>query len=43
MADGSARAFGENSEGQPGDGTKTRRPSPVTVTGLTTVAQPSAG
>jgi hypothetical protein len=38
---GSESAWGGNRAGQLGDGTTTRRTSPVTVAGIAAVAQPS--
>jgi alpha-tubulin suppressor-like RCC1 family protein len=42
-ADGTAWAFGHNTYGQLGDGTTTRRTSPVPVPGLTGVETVTAG
>jgi len=43
LGDGTVRAWGMNSQGQLGDGTTTRRTSPVTVPGLSGVEQVTAG
>ncbi len=43
MADGTVRAWGDNSSGQLGDGSTTERRSPVTVPSLTNVKKVSAG
>jgi alpha-tubulin suppressor-like RCC1 family protein len=43
IADGTARAWGNNQFGQLGDGTTTQRTLPVTVSGLTGASAPSAG
>ena len=42
-ADGSVRAWGANTYGQLGDGTTTRRTSPVAVPGLSGVETVTAG
>jgi len=43
LGDGTVRAWGANTYGQLGDGTTTRRTSPVTVPGLSGVEQVTAG
>ena len=43
LADGTVRAWGANTYGQLGDGTTTRRTSPVTVPNLTGVELVAAG
>ncbi|MBJ6761721.1 chromosome condensation regulator RCC1 [Myxococcaceae bacterium JPH2] len=43
MEDGTVRAFGDNSNGQLGDGTVTSRDYPVAVVGLTDVVKLAAG
>jgi alpha-tubulin suppressor-like RCC1 family protein len=43
LADGTVRAWGANTYGQLGDGTTTRRTSPVTVPNLTGVELVTAG
>ncbi|MEV7004876.1 S8 family serine peptidase [Streptosporangium sp. NPDC051022] len=42
LATGTAKAWGDNSQGQLGDGTLTNRTSPVAVSGLTNVTQVSS-
>ncbi len=42
-ADGTVRTFGNNSNGQLGDGTYTQRTSPVQVTGITNAVQVACG
>ncbi len=41
--DGTVRAWGQNTDGQVGDGTLTQRSSPVTVSGLTGIKMVAAG
>jgi alpha-tubulin suppressor-like RCC1 family protein len=41
LTGGQLDAWGENTSGQLGDGTNTRRPAPVLVLGVTSLAQPS--
>jgi alpha-tubulin suppressor-like RCC1 family protein len=41
--DGTMRCWGYNADGQLGDGTQTDRPTPITVSGLTTAVTVSAG
>jgi alpha-tubulin suppressor-like RCC1 family protein len=43
LGDGTVRAWGANTYGQLGDGTTTRRTSPVTVPGLSGVETVTAG
>ena len=43
LGDGTVWAFGHNAYGQLGDGTTTRRTSPVTVPGLSGVETVTAG
>ncbi|MES1165063.1 MAG: protease pro-enzyme activation domain-containing protein [Verrucomicrobiota bacterium] len=43
LSDGSARCWGQNDQGQIGDGTTTQRLTPATVTGLTGATAISAG